>query len=70
MVAPRVEMEAGLEALVEDARKLLALDPCRFFKLLALCRAYVSIYESPEETLLELLVRLRAGKQAKDKASA
>lgn len=53
-----VELECGLEDLVVEARRLLAVDPERFVKLLTLCRAYLSIYEMPHESLTELTARL------------
>lgn len=40
----------GLDALLVAARKLKVLDMDRFNKVLALCRAYVSVYERPEES--------------------
>jgi hypothetical protein len=46
-----------MDALVGAARRLLVLDPDRFMSVLALCSAYLSIYEQPDETLLELLAR-------------
>lgn len=40
-------MEYGVESLVEAANRLLALDPERFLKVLALCWVYVALYEHP-----------------------
>lgn len=48
----------GLDALTEAGRKLRDLDPQRFERVLALCRAYVSIYERPEESDEVFLSRL------------
>jgi len=39
----------GLDALLVAARRLRELDVERFQRVLALCRAYVSVYERPDE---------------------
>jgi hypothetical protein len=40
----------GLDALLVAGRRLKELDVERFNRVLALCRAYVSVYERPEES--------------------
>lgn len=40
----------GLDALTEAGRRLRELDPSRFERILSLCRAYVAVYERPEES--------------------
>jgi hypothetical protein len=50
-----VDVECGLEALLSAAARLLELDPGRFMRVLALCRAYLAVYEQPDEGLPELL---------------
>ena len=42
-------MENGLDALLDGGRRLLALDPDRFMRVLALVRAYLAAYERLEE---------------------
>lgn len=39
----------GLDALLVAARRLMDLDVDRFQRVLALCRAYVAVYDRPEE---------------------
>lgn len=39
----------GLDALLVAARRLLDLDTERFQRVLALCRAYVAVYDRPGE---------------------
>ncbi len=39
----------GLDALLVAGRRLRELDPERFERLLTIARAYVAIYERPEE---------------------
>jgi len=39
----------GLDALLASARRLRELDVERFQRVLALCRAYVAVYERPDE---------------------
>lgn len=56
-MVPRVDVENGLDALLGDARRLLERDSASFLRVLALCRAYLSIYEEPHESLDELLAR-------------
>jgi hypothetical protein len=51
----RVIVEYGPDALAEAGRRLLALDPERFLKVLSLCLVYVSIYEKPPVNPLEIL---------------
>ncbi len=54
-MAPRLDVEYGLDALVKAARKLIHLDPGRFLRVLLLCQTYLAIYEegplSPDELL-------------------
>lgn len=45
----RLDVE-GLDALLGAGRRLLELDVERFQRVLALCRAYVSVYDRPDET--------------------
>ena len=54
-MASRVDVEHGLSALVEDARRLLVIDPDRFFRVLVLCRAYLAIHDRGAPPLAELL---------------
>lgn len=49
----------GLDALLEAGRRLRDVDPERFQRVLALARAYVSIYERPEEPEEVFLSRLQ-----------
>lgn len=49
MKAESVEVD-GLDALTEAGRRLRDRDPARFNRVLALCRAYVAIYERPDES--------------------
>lgn len=53
-MAPRVVPESGLDAFVHAGRRLLELDPTRFQKVLALAWVYISIYESPPGSPLDL----------------
>jgi hypothetical protein len=39
----------GLDALLVAARRLQEIDLARFQSVLALCRAYVSVYDRPDE---------------------
>ncbi len=59
----------GLDALLEAGRRLRQLDPERFERVLAICRAYVAIYERPQESEEVFLSRLRQA-LATPKASA
>lgn len=56
-MATRLDLDAayGIEELDAAARRLLALDRQRFLKVLALCWAYLSIYEQPPGAPLEVL---------------
>ena len=54
-MVPRVDVEYGPDALAEVGRKLLALDPQRFLKVLTLATAYISIYERPPQSAIEVL---------------
>lgn len=45
----RVEVD-GLDALLAAGRRLRELDPERFDKVLAICRAYVAVYDRPLES--------------------
>lgn len=69
-MAIRVELECDLGSLVADARRLLVVDPGRFQKLLTLCRAYLSIYEMPHESLSDLAGRLTLAPPNNAKPSA
>lgn len=51
-------MVDGLDDLLDAARRLLARDPERFMRVLALVRAYVAIYEHEEPGELAI-ARLR-----------
>lgn len=53
----RIEVD-GLDALLAAGRRLRELDPERFERVLALCRAYVAIYDRPEESDEVFLSRL------------
>jgi hypothetical protein len=66
----RVDVEVGLDALVEAARRLLAVDPERFLRVLALARAYVSVYDRPQEGLVEVMARCSAISPTNGKPSA
>lgn len=59
----------GLDALLESGRKLRDLDPDRFKRVLAICRAYVAIYERPDESEEVFLSRVQQA-IATPKASA
>jgi hypothetical protein len=48
----------GLDALLEAGKRLRELDVERFNRVLAICRAYVAIYERPDESEGEFLSRL------------
>lgn len=39
----------GLDALLAAGRRLRELDPERFSKLLAIARAYVAVFDRPDE---------------------
>lgn len=52
-----MDVEVGLDALVEVARRLLDVDPERFLRVLALARAYVSVYDLPHEGDLDVVAR-------------
>jgi hypothetical protein len=49
----------GLDALLAAGRRLRELDPERFERVLAIARAYVAIYERPEEPEEVFLSRLQ-----------
>lgn len=49
----------GLDALLADGRRLRELDPERFKRVLAIVRAYVAIYERPDESEEVFLSRLQ-----------
>lgn len=59
----------GLDALLAAGRRLRELDPERFERVLALCRAYVAIYDRPEEPDEVFLSRLKQASMT-PKASA
>lgn len=65
-----VALEDGLAALTEAGRRLLALDRERFQRVLALCRAYVSVYEDPGEDDAVVLSRRITISPRNPKASA
>lgn len=67
-VKERIEVD-GLDALLAAGRRLRELDPARFERVLALCRAYVAIYERPDESEEVFLSRLSQA-MATPKASA
>lgn len=48
-------VEYGVATLAEAAERLLALDPDRFLKVLALCWVYLAIYEHPPGSPAEVL---------------
>lgn len=50
-----LDEEYGLAELDVAARRLLALDRTRFLKVLALCWAYLSIYEHPPGSPADVL---------------
>lgn len=54
-MAPNVVQESGLDALVQVGRRLLELDPTRFQKVFALAWVYVSIYEAPPGSPVDVL---------------
>lgn len=68
MKSEAVEVD-GLDALFEAGRRLRELDPERFQRVLAVCRAYVAIYDRPDESEEVFLSRLRQA-TATPKASA
>lgn len=49
----------GLDALLAAGRRLRELDPKRFDRVLAICRAYVAIYDRPEESDEVFVSRVR-----------
>lgn len=53
----RLDVEDALCALGEAGRRLLAVDPERFLRVLSLARAYLSVYELPREPPIEVLAR-------------
>lgn len=60
----------AVEALAEAGRKLLAADPGRFKRVLALARAYVAAYERADEPEDILAARLDEIRGAKPRGSA
>jgi hypothetical protein len=54
----RVDVD-GLDALLAAGRRLRELDPERFDRVLTICRAYVAIYDRPEESEDVFLSRLQ-----------
>lgn len=59
----------GLDALLAAGRRLRELDPERFERVLSICRAYVAIYERPDESEEVFLSRLQQASMV-PKASA
>jgi hypothetical protein len=49
----------GLDALLAAGRRLRDLDPERFERVLSICRAYVAVYDRPEESDEVFLSRLK-----------
>lgn len=49
----------GLDALLAAGRRLRELDPERFEKVLALARAYVAIFDRPDEEEEVFLSRVK-----------
>ena len=60
----------GLDALLVSARRLRDLDLERFERVLALCRAYVSVYDCPDEAADVFASRVAQISTARPKASA
>jgi hypothetical protein len=52
MAGPKVV--DGLDELLDAGRRLRALDPERFMRVLYLCRAYVAIYERVEPLVVSV----------------
>lgn len=69
-MANEVIMEEGLDALVAAGRRLLELDPERFRSIVELCRPYVSVYDRPDESEAEFLMRCVLTAPRNSKASA
>lgn len=67
MVRERKDVEL-LAATLEAVHKLAGLDPGRLSTVLALARAYVSVYERPEEG--DAVVASRLAQFGRPKASA
>jgi hypothetical protein len=63
----RVEVD-GLDALLAAGRRLRDLDPARFEKVLSICRAYVAIYDRPDEAEDVFMSRLMQSYGAKASA--
>ena len=60
----------GLDALLASARRLRELDLGRFQRVLALCRAYVAVYERPDEADEVFASRVLQIASGRPKASA
>jgi hypothetical protein len=60
----------GLDALLISARRLRDLDIARFQRVLALCRAYVAVYDRPEESDEVFASRIAQLASGTSKASA
>jgi hypothetical protein len=58
-MAAGLKVVDGLDELLDAGRRLRALDPERFMRVLSLCRAYVAIYERVGEPLVASVSRLR-----------
>lgn len=62
-----MDVEYGVEALQEAANRLYELDHARFLKVLALCWAYLALFEHPPGSPADVLewcsaiVQARAG---------
>lgn len=69
-MGPRLEVESGLVALAEAAERLLAIDPERFRRVLALALAYLAAYDRKIEGLDDLLARCDRISPRAPKASA
>lgn len=63
-------MEYGLHALVKAARRLIIVDSDRFMRVLALCVAYLAIYEDGPPTTDELLAQCEMISPRKQRDSA
>lgn len=60
----------GLDALLAAARRLRELDVDRFQRVLALCRAYVAVYDRPGEADEVFASRVAQISPGNNKASA
>lgn len=60
----------GLDALLVSARRLRELDVERFERVLSLCRAYVAVYDRPDEMDDVFASRVAQIHSATPKASA